>query len=240
MTSERDTPNRPTREDILIGRVTDGEASPNDWAEIEHISATDPGVWHRLAAAQRTHARVESAVEDAIAISELIDIPDIRRMHKPVIATVREYAGWALAAGLALALTISMVKPGTFGASGTQQVAQNPESNDGGFITTEDLLVNDGMSGTNQFVGYTPEQGYDNYLRHGYQEGFVIGQQAPVMQRARHLPDGSYEVIVTVSHIERRKVTDLNTYRVQTNEWGNSHVVRTENPAQDIPVQQIF
>jgi len=239
MTSDRDTPNRPTREDILIGRVTDGEASPNDWAEIEDISATDPGIWHRLAAAQRTHARIESAVEDAIAISELIDIPDLRRVRRPVAATVREYAGWSLAAGLAIALTITMARSGVSGSPASPSIAENPAAGGAMLIPNEDLRIND-ATGTSQFVGYEPEQGYDRYLQYGLREGFVLGQQAPVVLQTQHLPDGTYELIITRAHIERRKVTDLNTYRVQRDEWGNEHLVPSENGAQDIPVQQVF
>lgn len=237
MTSERDTPSRPTREDILIGRVTDGEATPNDWAEIEDIASTDPGVWHRLASAQRTHARVESAVEDAIAISELIDIPDLRRVRKPVVATFRDYAGWAMAAGLALALTITMARTGAQNPSEPTQVASDRVGSGGTLIPSDEL---NSHASSNQLVGYQPEQGYDRYLQYGLQEGFVLGQRPPVVQRTRHLPDGTFEIIITRAHIERRNVTDLNTYRVQTDEWGNQLLVPIEDGSQDIPVEQIF
>ena len=147
--------NTPTREDILIGRITDGEASPNDWAEIESIAESDPGVWHRLASSQRTHARMESAVEDAIAIAELIDAPDMRRVGRPVIARIREYSGWALAAGLALALGVTLLNPGATrgdacpsaarGVGGdpvpgwTARVRRAPEH--GGLVGAGDLLA---------------------------------------------------------------------------------------------------
>jgi hypothetical protein len=63
------------RELLLISRVVDHEATPADWAELEAMSLADPSIWHRLAQAERAHAALSDAVEDAIAIAECVELP---------------------------------------------------------------------------------------------------------------------------------------------------------------------
>jgi hypothetical protein len=255
--NERNERNRnrstPTREDILIGRITDGEASSNDWAEIESIAESDPGVWHRLASSQRTHARMESAVEDAIAIAELIDAPDMRRVGRPVIARIREYGGWALAAGLALALGVTMLDPGGSDRSGEQRVAEDTANQNrtgqttpfgdlqaGGFSNASDMNNPGGLMVSNDRRGGDPRASYDRYLIDGYQKGYVLRELTPALQEVRALPGGGYELIITRGHVERRKVTDLSTYRVLEDEWGNDHLVPDEEGTRAIPVRQMY
>ena len=105
MTDHDPTDYAPTREDVLIGRLVDGEATPADWAALDAVGAADPGVWKRLAQAQRAHARLEREVEDRIAVSELIDLPfDPHANGRSIAGRIGRYAGWAAAAVMALAL----------------------------------------------------------------------------------------------------------------------------------------
>lgn len=244
--------NAPTREDILIGRITDGEASPNDWAEIESIAESDPGVWHRLASSQRTHARMESAVEDAIAIAELVDAPDMRRVGRPVVAQIRSYGGWALAAGLALALGVTLLNPGGASVGGQGLVRNGPDQNaggvtipyqdlqSGGFGSASGLGDAGGLVMTNNRRETDPRESYDRYLIDGYQKGYVLRELTPALHEVRALPEGGYELIITRGHVERRKVTDLSTYRVLEDEWGNGHLVPDDEGTRAIPVRQMY
>ena len=241
--------NAPTREEILIGRVTDGEASPNDWAEIESIAGADPTVWHRLAASQRAHARVESAVEDAIAVAELIDAPDMRRVRRPVIARVREYSGWALAAGLALALIVTLMNPGAIVGvdDEPERVADRGtgQGAGGASIPYGDSLPPGGASAGGLLTAESPADAspralYDRYLHEGYEEGFVVRELTPALHEVRALPGGGYELIIARGHVERRNVTDLKTYRVQEDEWGREHLVPERGGASSIPVKQVY
>ncbi|MGP1345378.1 MAG: hypothetical protein ACTS3F_01750 [Phycisphaerales bacterium] len=67
------------REEVLLGRVVDREASAGDWEELERMAGVDPGVWGRLARAERAHARLCAAVEDAIAMAECVELPGMGR-----------------------------------------------------------------------------------------------------------------------------------------------------------------
>lgn len=98
-----------SREDVLIGRVVDGEASQQDFDELERLGSADPEVWRRLATAQRAHARLERAVEDRIALAELIELPRQRWLGGGgVIAKIGLAGGWLAAAALGVVVFTQM------------------------------------------------------------------------------------------------------------------------------------
>ena len=53
-----------SHEDLLFSRVVDGDASPEDWHELEVQAQSDPDVWQRLAAAVRTESLLEGSRGD--------------------------------------------------------------------------------------------------------------------------------------------------------------------------------
>lgn len=193
---------RVMREEVLIGRVTDGEASPSDWAEIESMAQRDSSLWQRLAQSQRAHARIESAVEDAIAVSEFVELPRHSAHVQAFSARWREFGGWAAAAVLALAwLGIhqrsahqSVPAPG---GNGVQQAGIIPISS------------------------ATPDQAYARYLEAGKDDGRIVTVLPPQMLEATEAgSSGAREIYFIRPVVERVKATDVQRLRVTTDEHG--------------------
>ncbi len=191
----------PMREDILIGRVTDGEATPADWQELEALAAADAGVWTRLAAAQRSHADLSRAVDDELTVAELVHVPAheaVRAGMTTVAIRWRAYSGWAAAAVVALAWA---------GANGLG--LRTPGLNPG--ATTAGVL--------------SPDELFSRYVDQGKAQGVVLGELPMVMVEsspaggAGHAgADGRVEVVFVRRVLERAYVNNL--YRVGRDEHG--------------------
>lgn len=185
----------PNREDILIGRVTDGEASPTDWQELEALAASDATVWSRLALAQRRHAELERAVDDALTVAELVDAPDLHaESASSLTQRWRSYAGWAAAAAIALAWA---------GASSFNFVPGGPATQTGAMVPMS--------MGTDELI--------NRYLDTGKKEGRVIAELPMVMVESRPLEgEKGSEVVYLRQVLERVKVEDI--YRLGADELG--------------------
>ena len=192
----------PTREDVLIGRVVDGEASDTDWADLDRVARADPDIWKRVAHAQRAHARLERAVEDAIAVAELVDIP-VYRPARAFWGSMRSSLGWAVAAVLAIAFV------GRF----QNHLPGGPAQNSG--------VMQAGLIPLNTA---SPDQAYDRYIRSGLADGRVVGEMEPVLIEARQVPNGTgtptHEVIVMRRVVERFSGENLPVYTIRMNEHG--------------------
>ncbi len=191
----------PTREDVLIGRVVDGEATDTDWADLERVARADSDIWKRIAHAQRAHARLERAVEDAIAVAELVDLPT----YQPARAfwgSMRSSLGWAVAAVLAIAFV------GKF-----HQYMPGANPNGPPIITAGPSLSS-----------ATPDEAYDRYIRSGLADGRVVGEMEPVLIEARQVSNAAgaptHEVIVMRRVVERFSGENLPVYTIKTNEHG--------------------
>lgn len=195
----------PTREDVLIGRVVDGEASSTDWEALERLAATDPLVWERVGRAQRTHARLEREVEDAIAIAELIEAPSPRVVAGHSLGLrVRQYGGWAAAAAIGLAW-VAIQRPGS----------------------TSLLPANPGMTaGFGMPASLTADEALAQYVRAGQADGRVLGEMQPMLVSTRPLADGQGKEVWYVRPIlERARVTDVNVLSVGMDEHGQPRYV---------------
>ncbi len=192
-----DGAHEPTREDVLIGRIVDAEASPADWRDLDRIGATDPGVWERLARAQRAHARLERGVEDEIAVSELVELPMAH--HHAVFdlaARVRGYGGWAVAAVLALAL---------LGSHANLRTIRPTDGFAAGFTPIEHA---------------TPDQAYDRYVSAGRDSGRVIDVMPSVLVDAGGLGSAEGgEVVILRRVLERVDARNMSFYMVEPNEF---------------------
>lgn len=218
MTTDRPKPNdfsryEPTREDILIGRVVDGEATPSDWGELEHMSKADAALWQRLAQSQRAHARLERAVEDEIAVGELVELPE----PVSVIASFRSrwqlWGGWAVAAGLALAW---------LGAGNGPAMFRSPSAGNPGGTTTATLVP----SGT-------LDELLNQYVTQGRESDRVVNVMPLQLLRTNQLDQGKgTEVFFVRPIIERVIVTDFRTMNVVTDEAGQSRKVMGSLPIQ--------
>lgn len=188
------------REDILICRIVDRESSDADWAELEALAATDPGVWRRLALAEREHAVLTSGVDEAIAAADSVELPRVtidatHRFH----ARWRAWGGWAVAALVALGWgTMQGVLPAT----------RTPGGQTAGL----------------RLANLSPEEAFNEYLARGIESGRVLAELPTVMIEARPTEAGdAIEITVLRRVIERTRVTGA--YRVATDEAGELRVV---------------
>ncbi|MEO1130174.1 MAG: hypothetical protein AAFX05_10785 [Planctomycetota bacterium] len=195
----------PTREDVVIGRIVDGEASPTDWRDLDALGESDPSVWRRLAEAQRVHARLEEAVEDSIAIAELIDLPAAPRRRNEVIAVIGRLSGWAVAAVLALSLL------------GPWRSAP-PTSNTPNGTQAAGITLNSA----------TPDQAWDQYINAGTQNGRIVERMPDMMLQAVEIPGSDMrEVYIIRQVVERVRTHDMNMIKLHTTEGGVPVPVRS-------------
>lgn len=188
----------PTREDVLIGRVVDGEATTADWDALETIARADGTVWERLGRAQRAHARLEREVEDAIAIAELIDVPS---PHSLAVHTFqsrfRQWGGWAAAAVIGLAWI------GAAGFTGSPKPGNVA-----------------GLAGPT-VQEMTPDALLDQYIRRGLATGRVVGEMPAMLVNTQDLGGGQGKEVWFVRPIlERTNVSDVSLLSVQMDEHG--------------------
>jgi len=197
--------------DILITRVLDGEATPEDWAAFRAMAALDQAVWADLADAQQDRADLASAVADAIAIADRVEAPVHRHAGEQLNARIRTGAawlGWAAAAMVAVAgFTGKLGAPATPGGSGlgAQQAGLFPIS--------------------------SPEDAMKLYLDKGQQAGSVLGEVPDrVLLSSVPAADGNgYEVVFLRQIIERQRVKTL--YQLGENEAGQAVAVPIAPPA---------
>lgn len=209
----------PTREDVLIGRVVDHEATPADWSALDELAHADPGLWARLGRAQRAHAGLRIAVEDAIAGAELVEIPEGvvhgagRRSAAQRLTAV---AGWGLAALLALAM-ISPALTGTTPASATQTAG----------FPVADLPTLLSQAST--------DQAYERYVASGLADGRVISEMPALVIDQQVLPDGSgTDVFIVRRVIERMRFNEVGTYRFAPDEHGTPRATPVTPPTSPI------
>ncbi|MEQ8745825.1 hypothetical protein [Pyruvatibacter sp.] len=209
-----------TREEILIGRVTDGEASSTDWRELESMAETDPAVLQRLAEAQRVHAELERAVEDRIAIAELVEARALRAATSSwsrfgrTMQRVGMIGGWAVAATLGVMWYAGPGPSNGSNVNGPVTSGSNP------------AVVRNGSSGRAgvvqpvNFEQYDPDVVFDGYLRSGVKSGQILGVMPMEMIEVQPTASGRQQVIVVRRIVERREVDALEKFEWQSDENG--------------------
>jgi hypothetical protein len=185
--------------DILIARVIDAEASPEDWASIRALAERDPSIWSELAAAQQDQADLASALAEATRVAEEVTLPVA---PAPSIVLRRRLSlagaagGWLAAAAMLLAW---WVQPG--GSGGVQGDGQQAGIVPSGF-------------------GATADEALQAYLDRGVRDGRIVGVEPDFLIRdSRPLDDGSGVEIVYVRRIVERMVVDK-VYRASLDERG--------------------
>ncbi len=187
-------------EDILICRIVDREASDADWAEIELLAAGDPGVWRRLAVAEREHAALTAGVSEALLAADRVDLPRVaieatHRFH----ARWRAWGGWAVAALVALAWATMQ---------GVMPASRTPG----------------GQSAGLNWANLSPDQAFDQYLTRGIEEGRVLAELPTVMVEARPTDAGdAIEITIMRRVIERTTVRGA--YSVGTDDAGRVRLI---------------
>ncbi|MBX3367618.1 MAG: hypothetical protein KF912_09950 [Phycisphaeraceae bacterium] len=181
-----------TDRDILISRVIDGEASPEDWSALKALAERDPSIWRDLAGLQQDHAELSGAMAEVVAIADDVVAPVYAAGGISDRArSLRMWGGWAAAAALALAW---IVRPAN----------QDPYPNVV-LPTNHAALSPFGLSASSQ-----PDDYFDAYLRAGQQEGRVLGEVGePLLVQTIPQEGGGYEVRYVRQIMERRIVPQV-------------------------------
>ena len=207
----------PTQEDVLIGRVVDQEATPQDWARLDELASDDAELWSRLGRAQRAHAGLRIAVEDAIAGAELVEIPSGRAHGAGRMSPMKRVlagAGWAVAAALGLALLNPLVT--------------SPSPQGGGF--------NASMMPT-LLSQATPDEAYTHYLASGFADGRVVSEMPTIVLEQNVLPDeGGVELLVVRRIVERRTTPTIENLAYRPDEFGELRLTPVEPRTAIVPV----
>ena len=192
------------RREILIGRVIDGEASPEDWDALRALAEQDPEIWSDLNRTQRQQELLCSVVTEVSSVADEIEIDDALVDPAPMVRRVQlvgSWGGWAAAAALALfwALGINPLQSNTGG-----QVA-------GPFATGQPEL--------------TPDDALNRYLDTGREAGRVI-REVPdrVVVRAAPLDGGQQVEVFYLRQILEREIVNQ-VYRETVDEMGNQLTV---------------
>jgi hypothetical protein len=196
--------------DVLISRVIDGNASPEDWSTFRSLAAHEPEIWSELAQTQNVHESLTDQVGYAIAIADGVELPGGFIDDQPMRARlewVSRWGGWAAAAAILLVWF--------FG---------NP-MNKGQFNDLQDETSVAGLPGQG-FVNKPyldqaqPEQAFDQYISSGMSNGQVIGEMPEhIVIETRPMPDGTIEVLYLRQIIERQIID--HAYREVLDEQGN-------------------
>lgn len=186
--------------DILITRVLDGEATPEDWAAFRALAARDQSVWAELADAQQDRAELASALAEAIAVADRVEAPIDAHAGERFNARLRTGAAWL---GWAAAATLAV---GAFVGRGGLGTAPAPAS--------------DGAQQAGLFPINSAEDALKVYFDKGQQTGRVLGELPDrVLLSSQPLPDGSgFSVVYLRQIVERQEVPDL--FRMGVNEAG--------------------
>lgn len=200
--------------DVLISRIIDGEASPEDWAAFKALASREASVWRDLAECQQDHADLSTAVAEASAIADSIDLPveearSVRLGQRLRMAV--GWGGWVAAAAVALAFSTGT---GT-GGSGEGSAAS--------LIPTGAIPVS------------TPEQAYDAYLRLGRAQDRVVEEvPARILIETRPLQSGGFQVRYIRQIVEQVNVPTL--YEFGEDEAGRPVPIRVRHRVVEPPL----
>lgn len=169
--------------DALIGQVSGNEASAECWHRFESIASTQPAAWEHLARALRDELAARSAFAEAAGPAELAELPAGTLRATSRLAALRAWPGWALAAVIALAWTISFFNPP---ASDAQRA---------------------GLGSAIVPARHSANDAFNEYLMLGAQEGRVL-QELPMMMVETRFDsaEGRVEVVYVRQLLERATV----------------------------------
>ncbi|MCA9300803.1 MAG: hypothetical protein KDA28_17155 [Phycisphaerales bacterium] len=179
--------------DILISRIIDGEASPEDWTAFKSLADRDGSVWHDLATAQQDQFELEGGLAVAYEIADAVEAPVeqmVRESFQGRLRLVGSYGGWAVAAMLVLAATTGNFR--------------------GGPSNRADVLG-----------PLTPEDAYQKYVEAGQRDGTVVGElpERIVLDSRPNVTGSGYEVIYIKQIVEKAIVPGR--LEIGTNEVGS-------------------
>ncbi len=190
--------------DVLLSRVLDGEATPEDWAAFRAMASQDAAIWRDLAEAQQDRAALNEVIASALAIADEVEAPVELHLSESLARRARtamSYGGWLVAAVVALAVVF--------------QPSFHTGAADSGVVA----------------ASLSPEQALREYFDRGAEQGRVLGEmpQPMVLQYAPTADGQGVEVVYVRQIVERAVVDDM--YRYGTDDSGRPVPIRAELPS---------
>jgi len=205
--------------DILLTRVLDGEATPEDWAAFRAMAACDPRVWTDLADTQQDRAELALAMAEVVQIADHVDAPIetltgenlTRRLNQAVA-----WVGWAAAAMLAIGAIASR----NIGPAQTNQ----PDA-------TKQTTQQAGL-----FSVTSPEDALKLYFDKGQKTGSVLGEipDRVLLQTTPSADGAGYDIVYIRQLVERTHVNEL--YQLAKDEAGRSVPVEYSPPKRNVHI----
>ena len=206
------------RDDILISRVIDGDATAAEWDELTALAASNPPVWRNLALSLREDKVLARGVNADVAVADSIEMPGtanrpaaLIELHEPgrhptVLGRLGGWSGWVMAAVLTIAWVTGMFSP----------------------VPTDPGLA----TGTNRAQILSASDLLQAYLDRGRQEDRVIAEVPErVLIETRPSETGrGYELLYLRQILERTVVPDLYKFYGQ-DEMGRPTLVRYDGDA---------
>lgn len=193
------------RDELLISRVVDNEATKADWAELELLAQSGADVWSRLAAAIKAEATMRNVLDRELAVADGVDLPtDTPQVARRRLSRSTSGRRWSATLGWVAALLIAALWQADVGSS--------PELVDGDHAASGSTaqLVADEITADDALIRY-----YDL----GVREGRLVGELPRLVVESRPLPDQeAVEIIYMRRLIERRTVDKF--YEVDRTEAG--------------------
>jgi len=209
----RPDPNTPDGRDVLISRVIDAEATPEDWSAFRALAETDQTVWRDLGEAQQQNEVLSEAFRAEARVADLVDLPELIADTAPFqrrLDSIGRWGGWAAAAALVLVWAT-----GSQIGLGSGDRATTPMTAGLGLPLSE----------------ATPDEALARYIDAGQRSGMVVGEMPDqLVIETIPLDDGSIEVVYVRQIVERRITKQV--FRETKSDSGASVPVRI--PAADI------
>ncbi|MBO6512343.1 MAG: hypothetical protein JJ974_00070 [Phycisphaerales bacterium] len=206
--NELDMRNSAHMRDLLISRVIDGSATPEDWSSFRILAANDAEVWTDLSDAQREHEALSEVMHMASSIADGVELPGgsgSPLVFESRVTTTARWGGWAIAAVLLL---------GWFTGTISMNTSNGLNRGTGGPATA-------GMIPLRQA---DTDQAFDQYLQAGQNSGKVVGEMPnQIVVETKPLENGTIEVIYLRQIVERRVLEKA--YRETVDEFGKPAVV---------------
>lgn len=116
-------PSGPVSEsELLLTRLIDGEASPDDRSRFETFAAADPSLWRRFAMRLEDMAILSARLDEELRHCDLIDLPAVAgipaQFRKPFWRSLASISGWAAALALGVVWLASVDSTGRDERSG--------------------------------------------------------------------------------------------------------------------------
>jgi hypothetical protein len=164
--------------DILIGRIIDGEAGPDDRHRFESLADADPKLWRRLALRQQDMSALTLGFDQELKVADRIELPEdlIATPQGADAYSLRARGPWVLAiAGWAAVITVAAIW--AFSVMRDGHLAQPPRN---------------ALPASGAAAQLTP----DDHLREYLQAPFVFGELPPTLLKVEEMSDGRMAVRV--------------------------------------------